>query len=44
MRASVTVLVTGLTAGTHTFVAAYKRIGSGQPATFNARQITVIPA
>lgn len=44
VRASVTVLVTGLTEGAHTFIAAYKRVGSGQPATFNARQITVIPA
>jgi hypothetical protein len=45
VRASVTVLISGLTPGnTVTFTAVYKRVGSGDPATFNARQITVIPA
>ena len=44
VRASVTLLVTGLTPGTPvTLTAVYKRIGDGDPATFNARQITVIP-
>ena len=42
VRASVMVLLTGLTPGTHTFTTVYKRIGSGT-ATVNARQITVIP-
>jgi hypothetical protein len=40
--ASVTVLLTGLTPGTHTFTAVYKLSGNGQ-AFFNARAITVIP-
>jgi hypothetical protein len=44
VRASVTLLLTGLAPGTTTFAAMYKRIGSGDDATFNARQITVIPA
>jgi hypothetical protein len=39
----VTVLITGLTAGEHTFTAMYKRVGSGADATFNARQMTVMP-
>ena len=50
VRASVTLLVTGLTPGnTVTFRAAYKRVPfgnrgvGGEPARFNARQITVIP-
>jgi hypothetical protein len=43
VRASATLLVTGLTPGlTVTFTAMYKMIGNGS-ATFNARQITVIP-
>ena len=43
VRASVMVLISGLTPGlTVNFTAVYKKIGSG--ATFNARQITVIPA
>jgi len=43
VRASVTLLLTGLTPGINiTFRAVYKMIGSGT-ATFNARQITVIP-
>jgi hypothetical protein len=43
VRASVTLLLTGLTPGnTVTFEAVYKLVGSGT-ATFNARQITVIP-
>jgi hypothetical protein len=44
VRASVTVLISGLTPGlTVHFAAVCKMIGSGT-ATFNARQITVIPA
>jgi len=44
VRASVTVLISGLTPGiTVNFAAVCKMIGSGV-ATFNARQITVIPA
>jgi hypothetical protein len=45
VRASITVLITGLTPGlTVNFAAAYKRIGGGgATATFNARQIIVIP-
>ena len=44
VRASVTVLIAGLTPGTLShFTAVYKLIGNGT-ATFNARQITVIPA
>ena len=43
VRASVTVLITGLTPGLNVnFAAVYKLSGSGN-ATFNARQITVIP-
>jgi hypothetical protein len=42
VRASVTVLLAGLIPGSHTFTAVYKMIGNGT-ATFNARQITVIP-
>jgi hypothetical protein len=43
VRASITLLLTGLTPGnTVTFGAVYKLVGSGT-ATFNARQITVIP-
>jgi hypothetical protein len=43
VRASVTVLLSGLTPGSRTFTAVYKMIGTGT-ATFNARQITVIPS
>ena len=44
VRASVTLLITGLTPGlTVNFTAVYKQVGTGG-ATFNARQITVIPA
>jgi len=44
VRASVTVLIGGLTPGlTVNFRAVYKMIGNGT-AIFNARQITVIPA
>jgi hypothetical protein len=43
VRASITVLITGLTPGVPiTFEARYKVIGGGS-ATFNARQIIVIP-
>jgi hypothetical protein len=43
VRASITVLITGLTPGVSiTFSAVYKVIGGGT-ATFNARQIIVIP-
>jgi hypothetical protein len=44
VRASVMVLIGSLTPGlTVNFAAVYKQIGNGA-ATFNARQITVIPA
>ena len=44
VRASVVVLIGGLTPGlTVNFEAVYKLVGSGD-AIFNARQITVIPA
>jgi hypothetical protein len=43
VRSSVTVLIGGLTPGANvTFTAVYKLNGSGN-ATFNARQITVLP-
>ena len=49
VRASITVLITNLTPGTSiTFSAAYKSVtippGGTATATFNARQIIVIPA
>ena len=48
VRASVTVLITGLTPGhVVTFAAVYKTAnstGASDTTTFNARQITVIPA
>ena len=44
VRASITVLITSLTPGAPiTFAAVYKNIGCGTGATFNARQIIVIP-
>lgn len=43
VRASVTVLISGLIAGHVTFTAVCTMTGNGT-ATFNARQITVIPA
>jgi hypothetical protein len=44
LRASITVLITGLTPGvTITFEAVYKNIGCATGSTFNARQIIVIP-
>ena len=49
VRASITVLITNLTPGTSiTFSAVYKSVtippGGNATATFNARQIIVIPA
>jgi L-asparagine transporter-like permease len=44
VRASITVLITGLTPGNIvTFEAVYKNIGCAVGSTFNARQIIVIP-
>jgi hypothetical protein len=42
IRASSTSLITGLSAGNHTFTAVYRQVGSGT-ATFSARNIVVIP-
>ena len=42
IRASAAVLITGLTAGSNTFTAVYRHVGSGS-STFGARTITVIP-
>jgi hypothetical protein len=42
VRATAESLITGLTPGSHTFLAMYKLVGSGS-VTFNARAITVIP-
>jgi hypothetical protein len=44
IRASITVLITGLTPGVSVnFRAVYKNIGCATGSTFNARQIIVIP-